>query len=289
MQVHDNYADSYADSTDFNADFLVRNVWGAPLPRGLWAGGATCAVNPFKLGEERAKRDMLRLREMGVAGVYYLDAMGVPLEVDYDPQRGGPRRAHAEGLEWIVKQGREVFGACGVECGFAYIAVHSDYIGSSPLRNLPSFLRSNTPIQSVIDERVPLWQMTFHGMLIHSTADEPIPTLDKLLEAVETGGLPRSDFSGANPDSGGSLFAVQWDDRLLPSYKAKHDILINRLGKNQFAFIENHTKLGADRYQTAFSNGCVVEVDYQGKNLSVDGKKIPIPDLFDLKLPVRTK
>jgi hypothetical protein len=284
MQVHDNYADSH----DPNNDCLIRTIWGEPLPRGIWGGGAIWSVNPLKLGEERAKRDMLRLRELGVAGVYYLDAMALPLEVDYDPHGGGPRRRHAEGLAWILARGREVFGACGTECGFAHLARHADYLGDTPLRSASYMpLESNSPIQSVVDDWVPVWHLAFHGMLVHSTGDPTSPSVAKLLEAAETGGAPRSDFSGANPEPGGTLFAMQWDDRVLPAYKAKYDILVGLLGQNQFAFIERHTKLGDQQYQTVFSNGGTVEVDYLAKRLVVDGKNVPIPPLYELNLPMR--
>jgi len=57
--------------------------------------------------------------------------------------------------------------------------------------------------------------------------------LNKLLEVAETGGSPRSDFTGPNPDPQGTLLAIQWDERLLPAYKVKYDILIGLLGGNQ--------------------------------------------------------
>jgi hypothetical protein len=286
MQVHDNYADSHEPGNEF----LIRNLWGDPSPRGIWGGGAIWSVNPVKLGVERARLDMLKLRALGVAGVYYLDAMGLPLEVDYDPKRPGPRRQHAEGLAWILDRGREVFGACGTECGFAYIARHADYLGDTLLRS-SSYgpLASPSPIHAVVEEWVPVWHLAFHGLLVHSTADPGVPSLAKLLEAAEIGGAPRADFSGANPDPGGSLFATQWDDRLLPAFKAKYDILMGRLGSNQFAFIENHARRGEQCYETTFSNGCVVRVDYEQKKLAVDGKEIAIPAVFDLQLPIRTR
>ena len=283
MQVHDNHADAHRPEYRAN----LRMLWGDPLPRGIWGGGAIYSYNPRKLGAAEVQRDMRRLKKLGVAGLYYLDAMSPPLEVDYDPRQGGPRRFHAEGLGWVLDQGRAVFGACGTECAFAHIVRHSDYIGDVPLRNVYDGLKSATPVQGLVDEWVPLWHLTFHGMTIHCANDAPSPTTAKLLEAAEIGGAPRSDFSVAAPDPNGALFAIQWDDRLLPAYKAKCDILLDRLGDNAYAFIEQHRHLGGGRYQTAFSNGCVVEVDYPRKTLAVNGHALPIPPVFDLDVPFR--
>ena len=283
MQVHDNYSDSHLP--DHKA--VLRMLWGDPLPRGIWGGGAIYATNPCKLTEEEARRDMLKLRDLVVAGLYYLDAMSPPLEVDYDPKGGGPRRHHADGLAWILEQGRQVFGACGTECAFAHIVRHSDYIGDVALRNVYAGLKSATPIQSVVDDWVPLWHLAFHGMLVHCAADQPFPSAAKVLEAAETGASPRSDFSGENPEPGGSLFAIQWDDRLLPAYKAKCDILLGLLGDTKAAFLEKHRRLGEQQFESAFSNGRVVTVDYAAKRLVVDGKEVAIPPVFDLDVPHR--
>lgn len=283
IQVHDNYADTH--SPDDPA--VIRTLWGDPLPRGIWGGGAVYSYNPIKLGVQRVRRDMLRLRRLGVAGLYYLDAMSPPLEVDYDPQGGGPRRRQAEGLAWVLEQGRRIFGACGTECPFAHIVRHSDYVGDVPLRIVYEGLRSATPVQSVVDEWVPLWHLTFHGMLIHCVSDQPAPSFAKLLEAAETGAAPRSDFSGEFPQRGGSMFAIQWDDRLLPAYRAKCEILLGRLGDTRAAFLTNHRRLGDQQFESTFSNGRVVRVDYAARRLIVDRREIAIPPVFDLKIPFR--
>ena len=283
MQVHDNYIEG--PQRDERA--LMFTLWGEPWRRGIWAGGLNYGFNPLKLGEEAARRDMVKLRELGVAGVYYLDAMSPPLEVDYDPRHGGPRRHHAAGVHWILEQGRAVFGAAGTEMGFAHAMRYADYLGDTPLRAVWEGLNLDTPVQSLVDEWVPVWHLAFHGLLVHSACDQPSPSVVKLLEAAETGGEARSDFSGANPDPGGTLLAKQWEDRLLPAYKAKYDILVGLLGPNQFAFIERHQRLGDQHYQSVFSNGRVVEVDYIAKRLVVDGKNITISPLFELDLPIR--
>jgi hypothetical protein len=283
VQVHDNYADTVRPDNRG----VIRMLWGDPVPRGIWGGGIIYATNPRKLGEERARRDMLRLKELGVAGLYYLDAMSPPLEIDYDPRNGGPRRRHAEGLAWIMEQGRAVFGACGTECAFGHIVRHSDYIADTPLRRVYDGLKSATPVQGLVDEWIPLWHLMFHGMLIHAKNDAPNPAIASLLEAAETGAAPRSDFSGPSPEPGGQMFAIQWDDRLLPAYKAKCDILLGQLGRNQLAFIREHANLGNDCYRTDFSNGCTVQVDYANKRLTVDDQSVTLPSVFDQDIPFR--
>jgi hypothetical protein len=283
MQVHDNYADTHFP----NHACCIQDIYGNALPRGIWGGGATYSANPLKHPRGWVRREMERLRALGVAGLYYLDAMSPPLEVDYDRKNGGPRRRQSEGLCWLLDQGRAVFGAAGTECGFAHIVRHADYIGDAPLRHVYAGLASATPVQSLVDEWIPLWHLAFHGLLIHTKHDDFVPSRRVLLEAAETGSAPRSDFSGAHPQRGGSMFAIQWDDRLLPAYAAKYRILCEQLGANQFAFIERHRPLGGDCYETTFSNGCVVHVDYEKQKLLVNRKEIAIPPVFDLNLPMR--
>ncbi len=68
---------------------------------------------------------------------------------------------------------------------------------------------------------------------------------------------------------------------------AKCDILLGQLGRNQMAFIQNHTNLGNDCYRTEFSNGCTVHVDYANKRLTVDDRPVPLPNVFDQDIPDR--
>lgn len=284
MQVHDNFA----DSTDPVHHGVIRRLWGDPLARGIWGGGAIYSLNPQKIGEAEIRGEMERVKALGVEGLYYLDAIAPPLEIDYDPACRVPRRAHADGLAWLLELGRSVFGACGAEMGFAHLARHADYISNSPLRGIPaSSSEADAGIHSLVDEWVPVWQIAFHGLLIHSLVDRPVPALDKLLEAAETGAVPRCDFTGANPGEG-TLLAVQWHDGLLPAYKAKFDILADRMGDVRAAPIVRHRSIGDRIFETEFSSGRVIQTDYGEGRIFDGGGEVPIPPVFDLDLPVRT-
>lgn len=282
MQVHDNFA----DSLDPRDPGVIRRIWGEPVARGIWGGGAIYAVNPQKSDSSEIRAEMERVKALGVRGVYYLDAMAAPLEEDYDLARPSPRRAHAEGLAWAMELGREIFGACGTEMGFAHISRHSDYISNSPLRGLASSPKDAGTLRELVSEWVPLWQIAFHGLLVHALLDAPIPSTVKLLEAAETGAIPRSDFTGARPAEG-QILAPQWHKALLPAFKAKYDILSGHLGANAFASIERHRSCGNGVFETVFSNGNCVEVDYGNKRLRLNSHEVKIPTVFDQQLPIR--
>ena len=279
MQVHDNFVDSYVR----DHPGVLWRMWGEPIGRGIWGGGSCYIIDPRKTGLARIQREMERVKDLGVQGIYYLDAMAAPLEIDYDRRGFRPRRAHSDGMIALLKLARSVFGAVGTETGFAHVARHVDYVTSAPFRMHANRYFLSTPAIAAVDEWIPLWQIAFHGLLIHAQIDRHIPSREALLEAAEIGAIPRSDFSGANP-SAGPLLAVQWSDDLLPMFRAKYEILCKRLGGNRVAFIHDHECLGNRAYRTRFSNGCSVTVDYAEAKLWVDEHEVSIPPVFDLPL-----
>jgi|GEM_PF-1423335 len=283
MQVHDNYV----DCLDPGHPGLIRRIWGEPVGRGIWGGGAIYALNPRKVEPSFIRTEMERVKALGVKGVYYLDAMAPPLEEDYDPAVAEPRRQHAVSLSWLLGEARAVFGACGIEMGFAHLAKHADYVASSLLRGMPPVVGPEKNLIGLVSEWVPVWHIAFHGLLAHALLDCPVPSAAKLLEAAETGALPRCDFTGSNPGPG-PIFAVQWHEALLPIYKAKYDLLLaSPLGENVMAVITRHRSLGHEVYETTFENGNVVRVDYRQLRLWCNGIELEIPPIFDQELPVR--
>ncbi len=275
MQVHDNYV----DSIDPDHPAVIRTIWGGPLARGIWGGGAIYAINPMKYDQAWLVGQMEQVKALGVAGVFYMDGMSPPLEVDHDPAHPSPRAGHAAGIARLMKLGRRIFGAAGAECAFAHVARHADYITPLAMRTIHTRQASRSPITRLVHEWVPVWHIAFHGLLVYAFNDGAYPTRQALLEAAETGAVPRSDFSGPNPQPG-PLFATRWSDDLPAAYKAKYDILIGLLGDNVFSLIVAHETTGPSAYRTTFENGCVVEVDYQAMTLRVNGRIVELPADF---------
>jgi hypothetical protein len=272
MQVHDNYV----DSTDPEHPAVIRNLWGDPLPRGLWGGGCIYAMNPLKYDRAWLRSQMEQIKALGIRGVYYLDAMSPPLEVDYDPSGPAGRAGHAAGIGFLMDLGRSVFNAVGAECPFAHVARRADYVPSPAVRPAG---RAGTKIWEIVSEWVPVWHVAFHGLLVHAQQDAGFPNVSSLLAAAEVGSVPRSDFTGANPEPG-NLMAERWSERLPQAFKAKHDILIGRLGANVFSPITGHECTGPRCYRTTFENGSIVEVDYAAERLWIDGDEWPIPPVL---------
>ena len=78
MSAHDNYAEAYAASPDFDPETTAWDVYGQPQIRGFWAGGASYLQWPLAYSDDQLRGEMLRVRDLGIRGPYYLDGMGCP-------------------------------------------------------------------------------------------------------------------------------------------------------------------------------------------------------------------
>ena len=73
------------------------------------------AIHYFRVVPEYWRDRLLKLKAMGVNGIAYLDGMGMPLELSYNPRHGEQRyrRACAQGVARLLQTAREVYGGCG--------------------------------------------------------------------------------------------------------------------------------------------------------------------------------
>ena len=164
FSVHDNYSQAYANSPEWNADYLVKGRHGEYLDKGIWAGGksyAICTAESLKF----AQRDIARIARMVGRGSIYIDVMGgkTPLHECFDGVHPMTRRTDAALREEVFKLAKSHFGTVATEStpkGFltnivdmgAFIRVHFfDY----------SFGGSQRPIP------IPLFQLVYHDSVLN--------------------------------------------------------------------------------------------------------------------------
>ncbi len=287
MQVHDNYIDLLKRSPEFDPDLCVGSVHGGPLKRGCWAGGINYAGWGLSYPPERLQGQMEKVKSLGVAGVYYIDAIGMPLEISYN-EKHGPRRyrrACAEGIQRIIRAGRDVFGSAGVENGYLYCATEADYIGSP-------FLESpESPSSELVDVPVPLWFMAVKGhafCILNDTfggavdfGNNTSQTISRrMLTMAEMGLLPRNEIVAMQGGWGYLL------EPALEAIKLEYDLMIDHLSGVGMASLVDHEilegswTLGNHITRSRFSNGIVTVCDYGRSRLEVNGKEYPLPNNF---------
>ncbi len=269
MTVHDNCAAVQAPSPDFDPDLVVHSLWGGPRTTGYWGGGIQCLNWGLALPEERLSGAMLQVKDLGIEGAYYLDGMGNPLMVNYHPKHCGSRTDCARGYIRYIETAKKIFGACGAECGYLYCAVPADSIVSKGGAWHISLFRPEWPIGRLKLERVPVWQLALHGLVVTENHGEH---WKGAMECVLFGDTPRVEWS-AEP----GIMPVL-DDKLIEAVRAKNELCVKRFGRLAAEELTDWKRLGEEAEQTTFADGTVVMADFKEMKLAVDGKPVRRPE-----------
>lgn len=272
IQVHDNFIMQNLNSPDFDRDYAVIDIHGEPLIHGRWAGGPEASGWPLAMPEERIAGHLRRMKDLGLKGMYYVDYMQQPLEVNYHPKHKGPRSACARGQVLIVEECRRVFGACGTEFGFLPCAVAADHISTCGDPWHLTMCKPEWPICALIDRKrvVPVWQMVMSGLVALEARNGA--TWANAMTCILFGGVPRDEWSvrpGVMP---------VLDDRRIAALKAMYDLCVTRFGHLKRHQITAFRKLGDDASQTTFDDGTTVTADFKGGELSVNGRPVSRPE-----------
>lgn len=270
MTVHDNYAEAYGISPDFDLETTAWDVYGQPQIRGFWAGGASYLQWPLAYSHEQLEGEMLRIRDLGIRGPYYLDGMGTPLYTNYHPRHRGSRSDHARGLDRILKAAKGIFGACATETGFLYCSITPDLVANPSNEWHIKLCRPEWPVTQMLDRRVPVWQLAMSGLV--AVENQGMDWSETMRAAVQ-GQHPRYEWS-TRP----GIMPVL-DAPLIRKIKARHDLLIKQLGHLQTMELLSHSV--DDQVETSrFDDGTVVVADFAKAELHVNGENIARPDVL---------
>jgi hypothetical protein len=271
IQVHDNFIMQNLNSPDFDRDYAIIDIHGEPLIHGRWAGGPEASGWPLAMPEDRIAGHLRRMKELGLKGMYYVDYMQQPLEVNYHPKHKGPRSACACGQVLILEECRRVFGACGTEFGFLPCAVAADHISTCGDPWHLTMCKPEWPVMALIDRQkvVPVWQMAMSGLVALEARGGV--SWNNAMNCVLFGGIPRDEWS-ARP----GLMPIL-DDIRVAGHKAIYDLCVVKCGHLKRQQITGYRRLSDDVHQTRFADGTEVVADFAAKELRVNGEHVPCP------------
>lgn len=293
---HDCYDDSYRISKDWSEENVRKKSDGQLWKGSQYAGGQSYNLCRIQAYEIFAKRDEPRVRELGFKGVHYNDVLSIlPPRPCYDPKHPATRRQDAEASNKILSLSKEIFGGVQSEgpLDFAakvldrvlYIQIHLASINSQfvfdPLENLPEM---GLPY---VDEMVPLYPAVYHGTLLYNIWNECVntgPGNKFYLRNIEYGGMPVAYFYGhfwLDPTKNwlGDR-DLHYDDKeglqkAVEGLRPVYDDL-QKLKHLQMEFIEGYNQLAKGVFETAYSNGESVVVNYNDTPYQVaSGEEVP--------------
>lgn len=270
--VHDNYVDGYKVSPDWNANHAIHDIYGEPLVMGLWGGGITYKLWPLALPKERLEDQMRQVQKLGVSGVYYLDAMGNPLEVNYHPKHGGSRSGNAEGVQRVLQSACKIFGAAATECGYLYAVVFADCIATIDWNGKPEWKKNfnpQWPVTALCDRQLPIWQLALHDSVMLEGHGLTWPDV---MTKVLFGLHPRTEWC-LRPGT----YIPPLDDVMIAALKADYDLTIGRFGYLQTLQMTNYEELEDGVVISSFEDGTKVVVNFNTEELYVNNERVGRP------------
>lgn len=272
---HTNSTDGYSIANNMraadvsqNKDTSLRNNG-----KGYWGGGRTYDVCP-KRGYEIGCETLKELADMGFSGTHYIDVItATPPRNCWSAQH---KVNYKEGVEYFDKlfiRTRELFGCVGSESSYDFNYKYYDYTLYDSFRRVFDSARQENEAD-FIDEFVPLTQLVYHGIVLSNPSAGTVNAAlnedpQAMLKMIEYGGRPAiyyySKFvSNGNDWMGGNDFRMSTDEELKESVEASkktYDIF-NELSYLQYEFMEKHEKIADKVFETTYSDGSKVTVDY---------------------------
>ena len=119
-------------------------------------------------------------------------------------------------------------------------------------------------------EPVPFYQIVYHGLLQYHLYDIQSDTEQEFLREIEYGAMPRIATLWENKGK-----HLAWLEEWLPTMKKQYDVLCRELGYLQFEFMENHRAVAPGVFETTYSDGTRIVVNYLRKKHVFAGKTVP--------------
>ncbi len=286
ISVHDNYLDNYKRSPDWNSEDIVHTVYDELLCQGTWCGGQCHRSWADALPDSKLRCQLERVRDLGVDASYYIDAMGMPLELNYYPRYRdrGYRRACAEGIRRILSTAEDVFGSTGTEAGFLYVAAFTDSMGAT-------YHSVDYDRNELADDLVPLWCMALRGHIFYSSQHLYAYAMGpggkgmvpRLLELAELGMVPRTETTYVFSPWGVPVEAYA------DAIRMEYDLMLNRLEGLTFASLDDHRvvegnpRQGNHVTESRYSNGTTIDCNWAEPSLTIDGEPWPLPTDWQLR------
>ena len=266
---HDCYQDAYRISEDWNEKYIRKTPDGELMKGPQYAGGQVYLPCRERMYELFAKRDLPKVRDLGFKGVHYNDVLSIAAPTPcYDPRHPETKRQDAEASNKILALSKKIFGGVQSEGPLDFTAPILDRV-----LYISIFSKGSALDLPYVDELVPLYSAVYHGTLLYNIWNNCVNTQpgdEYYLKNIEYGGMPVAYYYGhfwLDPGRnwlGDSDLHYDNKEGLQKSVfglKKVYDDL-QKLKHLQMKFIEGHEKLAEGVFETLYSNGESVIVNY---------------------------
>ena len=270
---HTNHTDQYEIADCYNADNDIVLIGGKKQEKyDYWSGGEMHGTCPKK-GLESAKTLLPEVAKLGFKGSHYIDVLGlVPPRLCYHPEHPVSYPDAVNCALEKAKLSRKLFGSFSSEGALDFICSELDY-------GLYIAFAHDTG-KELNDESVPFWQLVYHGSVLSNpytdTMNSTFKTGREVLKSIEFGARPSfyyySKFYGGNSWMG-EVDCTCNDEADMKNSVSKIKVAqdwYKEMSDTIYSFMDKHEKLADGVYQTSYSDGTVVTVDYNNETYRIE-------------------
>lgn len=273
---HDDATAAYTIADCWDEEYLLKNKDGGLHKRPYcWSGGRPHKICPKRQYERFEISNQEIIKNFGFEGVHYIDVITIlPLLKCYDKNHPINKKEAAEWYRKIMQLSKKNFGGFASESGFDFAASDTDYV------MYPVYKIEPDEKTILCDEMVPFWHIVYHGITMYNPCTFALNYSAKAtknrLKYFEWGGRPLvcyfANFATGNNWMGLEDFLTTTDEELKDSVTKIKQMSddYEELKPERFEFIENHEKLSDGVYQTTYSNGTKITVDYNKETYNIE-------------------
>lgn len=269
---HTNSTDQYEIADNYDAENTRRNREGKPeIDPYAWSGGECSQLCP-QIAYDQAEELLPKIAELGFRGTHYIDVVGIV------QPRACCHKAHpvntGEAAEYAKKLcclSKKLFGGMSSEGANDFIA---------PFLDFGLYVGMGGEGEGLCDKAIPFWQLVYHGYVLSNpysyTMNYTLKDKKTQLKLIEYGGRPSYYFYSAfRDDSNNSMGLI--DALCDTDEQLKETVVKIKEGFDEYtelagihtAFMENHTEVKENVYEITYSDGTVIEVDYNNEKYTV--------------------
>ncbi|MFH0796576.1 MAG: DUF5696 domain-containing protein [Candidatus Omnitrophota bacterium] len=280
IAVHINYGDCYKGSPEWDPEFVMKNKDGTLRGGPIWAGGQSYKACPQAMLGRFVKRDLPKLKSLGLNGAIYFDVVLLTPFCCYDKKHPLTRKGYCLAVKKYLNYAKSLFGAVQTEYGISELLGTVNYLSYVPAydwKPVSTWAHTTELYQKGLAHKgIPLDCIVYHGIIQYSLTNTSSPDEEEarleFLHALETGALPKDEWRDNNPRT------------RIPNEASQYQVICKKLGHLQFEFIEDHKELAPQVFGTKYSDGTWVVVNYSNKKATVLGKRIGPKGFISFKI-----
>ncbi|MFC7680447.1 DUF5696 domain-containing protein [Paenibacillus sp. GCM10028914] len=220
--------------------------------------------------------DLEEAKSLGINGYLFGNGIGSFLNTDFNENYLTTRQQSKEIQSQLFEKTKETFGSVKGARGNAYTFPYITHMDN---------MASNFSYDLFIDRVVPFAQIALHGLTTYSFeyANLSDDYADNFLKGIEYGAVP--SFVVTNASSQELLKSLSlhqfystnykdWLEEIVSQYQKYEEVL----GDVQNEFITGHREIVSGVFETTYSNGKQVIVNYNNKDVLVDGLAVKAKD-----------